>query len=112
MFLLGQAQEASPDERPLCEIERMKHFFLNDLESEDFFAVRRCPEIIVCQGHDQLRRNDLHVPTVNDGKGRAENFVAAHDFVDAALQDCCVARRRQPERVEDIEERQVGERIL
>ena len=50
--------------------------------------------------------------TVDDGEGRAENFVAAHDFVDAPLQDRHVEWRRQSERVKDIEKRQVGQRVL
>ena len=33
-----------------------------------------------------MRRNDLHVPAMDDGEGRAQNFMAPDDFIEAALQ--------------------------
>ena len=92
VFLLGQAHQASPDEGTLREVEGMERFFLNELVSDSLLlGARQRAQIVERQRHDQLRRNDLHVSTVDDGEGRAQNFVAAHDFVDAPLQDRHVA---------------------
>ena len=66
----------------------MKQFFLNELVSDSLLlGFRQRAQIVERQGHGQLRRNDLHVSTIDDGEGRAQNFVASHDFVDAPLQD-------------------------
>ena len=67
-------------------------------------------QILECQGHGQLRSNDLNVPTFYDREGRAQDFVAPHDLVDAPLQDRRVARRGQAQRKDDIEKRQVRHR--
>ena len=88
MFLLRQAQQARPNQRAVREIEGMKRFVLNQYRVRFLLSgLRELPQIVECQRHDQLRRNDLHVSTVDSGEGRAQNFVASHDFVDASLQD-------------------------
>ena len=91
----------------------MKHFFLNELVPDSLLlGTRKRPQIVECQRYGQLGRNDLHASTVDMGEGCAKNFMAPHDFVDAPLKDCDVERRRQSERIEDIEKRYVRQSVL
>ena len=91
----------------------MNQFFLNQSVSDRLlFVTRQRPQIVECQLHGQPGRYDLHVSTVDMGEGCAQNFVAPDDFVNAPLEDGYVARRCQSERIEDIEKRYVGQRVL
>src|ERR1700730_3943987 len=91
----------------------MKYLFLNELVSDRLLiGARRYPQIVERQGHDQLRRYGLYVSTRDNGKGRAQDLVSSPDFVDAPLQDSDVARRRQPKRMEDIEEGHIRQAML
>src|SRR5215831_13538549 len=91
----------------------MQRLFLNKLLSDLLFLELPQPaQIIESERHGQLLCNDLHLSTVNDSEARAQNFVAAHDFVDAFFQDRHVAWRDQSECIEDIEEGYVRQRAL
>ena len=82
----------------------MKHFLLNNLVSDGLLlGFGQFVQIVEPQMHGQLRRNDLHELTVEDGEGGTQNLVPSNDFVEASLQDRRVECRRQSERVEDIE---------
>ena len=88
MFPLGQAHQAGPKQGSLRKIEGIKQFILKELMSDGLpLRLWQRVQIVKREGHSQLWRNDLQVSTVDDGEGRAQNFVASHDFVDAPLQD-------------------------
>jgi hypothetical protein len=97
----------------LRKIEGMKQFILKELMPEGLLLrfLHRA-QIVKRETHGELRRNDLHISTVDSGDGCAQNFVTSHDFVDAALQDRRVARRSYSKRVENIETGYVRQRVL
>ena len=95
------------------KIEGMKQFILNELMPDGLPPrFRQRVQIVERERHSEVWRDDLHVSTVDDGEGCAQNLVAAHDFVDAPLQDGYVARRRYSQRIKYIETRDVGQRAL
>src|SRR5262245_13008526 len=91
----------------------MKQFILKELMPDGLPPrLRQRVQIVERERHRKVRRDDLQMSTVDDGEGCAQNLVAAHDFVDAPLQDGYVARRRYPQRIKYIETRYVGQRSL
>ena len=113
MLRIGQTHQARPNERAKSEVEGMNQFLLKEPVGGAFsLGNRKLAQVVECQWHCQARSNDLHGPTVNGGKGGAQNFVASHDFIDAPLQNGHVDRRRQAKRIEDIEKRHARQRVL
>src|SRR5262249_21570884 len=106
-------RQTRPNKGTTRKIEGMTQFFLKDLLDGSLLAgCLQLVQILERQRHGQLRRNDLHILTVDVGEGRAQNFVASHDLVDASLQDRRVDRRRQSEHVDGVEKRHVRQRVL
>ena len=95
------------------KIEGMKQFILKELMPEGLLPrFRQRVQIVKRERHSELRRNDLHVSTLDAGDGCTQNFVPSHDLVDAPLQDRHVARRRYSQRVENIETGDVRQCML
>ena len=88
VFPLGQPQQASAHQGTSREVKGVKRLFLNKTVSGGLHLGFWQPmQVLKPQGHGQLWCNDLHVTAFLDVEGRAENFVAPHDFVNAPFQD-------------------------
>src|SRR5215216_4747002 len=104
---LGKAHEARSQQRAPGKVERMEHFVLDELLSDTLlFGGRQGLQVVKWQGYSRVLRNHLHVSVFGGHKGCAQDVVTLHDLVDAPFKNIPVDRRRQQERVNDVEERQ------
>ena len=113
MFPLGQAHQASPEQRTSREVEGMKRFFLNESVSGGLLL-----------GSGNARRSSNARGTVNCGAmtctcrpsttSKVVRRISWRRTISLMLRSRIATShwRRQSERVKDIEKRYVGQRVL
>ena len=97
VLVLGQPDDAGANERATREVEGMRELGLDKpVRGRFLFCCRQFVQIVDCERHRELRRNDLDLPAAGNADRRAQNLVAPHNFVEAAFQKRRIERRRHP----------------
>ena len=97
VLFLVQADEHGAQQRPRAEIERRARLLLR--QRGRFLAPLRGRQVLqadAAQRHGRRRQDVLLRADVVGDDGRAQHFMAAHDFIEAALQDGAVGPAAHP----------------
>src|SRR5215813_2740619 len=93
VLLCTQAHQGGSHERTLSQVERLPGFFQREALGFDCsLSLRELPEVHYGQWQSESWDNDLHGLGFHRGEGGTQDFVAAHNFVEALLQDSHMER--------------------
>src|SRR5262249_24353805 len=93
VLLCTQAHQGGSHERTLSEVEGLPGFFQSEALGFDCsLSLWEIPEVHYGQCQSESSDNDVHWLRFHHCEGGTQDFVAAHDFVEALLQDRHIER--------------------